>query len=185
MVGRKWESAEGTVVATEVAVQTQAGYEDRLRYVVDVRPASGDPFRTTLEEPKFIRGGFAQPGVGAVIGVLFDPKSNKAKFDTSDPRINLTRGGDAAQAAFDAAASASPGTAPPATGLGGFAGVQVLDGAEASQVADALRAAGVAVPGQAEDDPAARLAQLDDLKAKGLVSEAEYAEQRQKIIGSV
>jgi hypothetical protein len=30
MFGRDWESAEATIVATQVAVQTRAGYEDRL-----------------------------------------------------------------------------------------------------------------------------------------------------------
>ena len=107
MVGRHWDTVEGKVVATEVAVETAAGYEDRLRYLVDLQPAGGSPVRVTLDEPKFIRGGFAQPSVGAAISVLFDPKSQKAKFDTSDPRINLSRQPDPDQAAFQAAASAN------------------------------------------------------------------------------
>ncbi len=177
MFGRNWQSADATIVATKVAVQTQAGYEDRLEYVADVNPAGAPPFRVTLQEPRFIKGNgaFVQPPVGAVVGVLFDPKSKKAKFDTTDQRILGPIGADAGQAAFEAAQDAAPGT--PAGGL--VAGeVPVMSGADVASLADALRS------GEA-GDPSARLAKLDELKAKGLVSDAEYQAQRQKIIGSI
>jgi len=38
---------------------------------------------------------------------------------------------------------------------------------------------------QGAGGPAGRLEKLEDLKAKGLVSDAEYATQRQKIIDAV
>jgi hypothetical protein len=179
MVGRKWETVEGRVVATEVAVETAAGYEDRLRYLVDLQPRGGAAVRVTLEEPKFIRGGFSQPSVGDPISVLFDPKSQKAKFDTSDPRINLSRHQDADQAAFQAAASASPGTPAPVTD-----GLQSLGAAAAAEIADAVKSVGSST-GTPPDDPAARLAKLEDLKRRGLVTDAEYAAQRQRIIDAV
>ena len=78
MVGRHWESAEATIVATQVAVVTAAGYKNRLEYAVDVHPANEPVFRAMLREPKFIKGGFSQPAIGAVVGVLFDPKSKDA-----------------------------------------------------------------------------------------------------------
>src|ERR1700680_4471398 len=102
MVGRHWESAEATIVATQVAVITAAGYKNRLEYAVDVHPASGPVVRVTLREPKFIKGGFSQPAVGDVVGVLFDPKSKDAKFDTSDPRLWVTPMEEAARREFDA-----------------------------------------------------------------------------------
>lgn len=182
MLGRNLESAEGTVVATEVAVQTAAGYEDRLRYAVDVHPSTGPAFRVTLEEPKFIRGGFAQPSVGDVLGVLYDPKKKTAKFDTSDPRINASTQQGADKATFEAAATASPGTAPPPRSDQ----MQVLTGVDTAQLANApslSKAAGTEA--HKTEDPSARLAKLDDLKAKGLVSDAEYSAQREKIIDSV
>jgi hypothetical protein len=79
MFGRDWESAEATIVATQVAVQTRAGYEDRLEYVVDVHLATGSAFRVTLQEPKFIKGegGFSQPAVGAVVGGCSTPRARR------------------------------------------------------------------------------------------------------------
>ena len=180
MLGRNnWDTVEGRVVATEVATETAAGYEDRLRYLVDIQPTGGSPVRVRLEEPKFIRGGFAQPGVGAVISVLYDPKSQKAKFDTSDPRINLSTQQSASDAAFQAAASASPGSPPPVA-----AGNPTLDTGTAGEVVTALNATGITAAGPPED-PAARLAKLEDLKRQGVISDAEYTAQRQRIIGEV
>jgi hypothetical protein len=181
MVGRHWDTVEGRVVATEVAVETAAGYEDRLRYLVDIQPPGGSTVRVKLEEPKFIRGGFAQPSVGAAISVLFDPKSQKAKFDTSDPRINLSRQPDAGQAAFEAAAAASPGTPPPVVNELQALGVSAAG--EISGAPGSVGRSGSATGNQ--DDPAARLAKLEDLKKKGLVTDAEYAAQRQRIIDAV
>jgi hypothetical protein len=189
MVGRHWESAEATIVATKVAVITAAGYVNRLEYAVDVHPANGPVFRATLREPKFIKGGFHQPAVGAVVGVLFDPKSQEAKFDTSDPRIKITTQEEAARAAYEAATSAPPGTTVP--GVPGQ--VQVLSGSDAAPIVNALLSnpslSGVeglqALHPDTGGSPAERLEKLEDLKAKGLISDAEYAAQRQKIIDAV
>jgi hypothetical protein len=188
MVGRQWESAEGTIVATQVAVQTAAGYVNRLEYAVDVHRADGSVVRVTLREPKFIKGGFSQPAVGAVVGVLFDPRREDAKFDTSDPRLKISVREDAKRAAFDAAVAGSPGTATP--GVPGQ--IQVLSGADAAPIVNALLSSeslsgvdGLQGLGRDAGGPAERLEKLDDLKAKGLVSDAEYAAQRQKIIGTV
>lgn len=174
MFNREWQRVDGKVVATEVAVETAAGYEDRLRYAVDIQRPDGSAQRVTLEEPKFIRGGFAQPGVGDVVGVLVDPKSQKAKFDTADPRINLGAQQAAGRASFDAATAAAAGTPPPVA----------PDLASLAEQAEAAIAATAASPGE-NDDTAARLAKLDDLRTRGLITEAEYASQRQKIIDAV
>lgn len=187
MVGRHWESAEATIVATQVAVITAAGYKNRLEYAVDVHPANGPVFRATLREPKFIKGGFSQPAIGAVVGVLFNPKSNDAKFDTSDPRLWITTREEAERRAFEAAASASPGTA-----AGVPVQMQVLSGSDAAPIVNALLSNESLSGVESLDalrrgggDPAERLEKLDDLKAKGLISDAEYATQRQKIIDAV
>ena len=185
MVGRHWESAEAMIVATQVAVITAAGYENRLEYAVDVQPANGPVFRATLREPKFIKGGFSQPAIGAVVGVLFDPKSKDAKFDTSDPRLWITTREEAERRAFESAASASPGTAAP----GVPAQMQVLSGSDAAPIVNALLSdeslSGVEGLRAGAGGPAERIEKLDDLKAKGLISAAEYATQRQKIIDAV
>ncbi len=188
MVGRHWESAEGKIVATQVAVVTAAGYVNRLEYAVDIQPATGPVIRVTLREPKFIKGGFSQPTVGDVVGVLFDSKSNEAKFDTSDPRLKISVRDNAKRAAFEAAASGTPGTDAPAV----FDQMQVLSGSDAAPIVNAVLASeqvrgaeGLQGLRPGGGGPAERLEKLDDLKAKGLVNDAEYAAQRQKIIDAV
>ena len=188
MVGHHWEPAEATIVATKVAVITAAGYVNRLEYAVDVHPADGTDFRVTLREPKLIKGGFHQPQIGDVIGVLFDPKTHEAKFDTSDQRLTITYKEQKERDVFEAAASAAPGTAAP----GIPDQIQVLSGADAAPIVNALLAnqslsgvEGLQALRRDDDGPAERLAKLDGLKAKGLVSDAEYAAQRQKIIDAV
>ncbi|HSO97026.1 MAG TPA: SHOCT domain-containing protein [Acidimicrobiia bacterium] len=189
MVGRRhWESAEATIVATQVAVTTAAGYVDRLEYAVDVHPADGSAFRVTLREPKFIKGGFHQPQIGDVVGVLFDPKTHDAKFDTSDQRLTITFQEQREREAFETAASGAPGTAAP----GMPDQIQVLSGADAGPIVNALLSnqsiggvEGIQALRRDGDGPAERLAKLDDLKAKGLVSDAEYGAQRQRIIDAI
>lgn len=56
-----------------------------------------------------------------------------------------------------------------------------LDAATAGAVA--LQSAPAAAPAAA--DPAARLRRLEELKAEGLLSEAEHAEQRQRILDTM
>ena len=66
-------------------------------------------------------------------------------------------------------------------------GVTVFDEVALKNDLDAA-AAGAAVqtaPVAAATDPAARLRRLDELRAEGLLSEAEHAEQRQRILGSM
>ena len=181
-------SAEATIVATQVAVITAAGYVNRLEYAVDVHPADGTDFRVTLREPKLIKGGFHQPQIGDTVGVLFDPTTHDAKFDTSDQRLTITFKEQKEREAFEAAASAAPGTTAPRVPDQ----IQVLSGADAAPIVNALLSneslSGVErLPAthRGEDGPAERLAKLDDLKAKGLVSDAEYAAQRQKILDAI
>lgn len=171
MFGRKWEAADATIIAKHPR-STAAGYEQRYDYVIDVHPADAEAFRTTIHEgflgPK---GGFADPEIGATVGVLYEPKSRKVKFDNADPRLMSAPEFQSTEARFAEAASALPGTSP-------------ID-------ADPLVDLGVAVSPAHEDigtrasDPGARLRELEELRAEGLISEDEYTAQRQKIIDGI
>jgi hypothetical protein len=192
MLGHRWEAAEATVVARQVRSQ-RAGFEPNYDFVVDVSPSSGPSIRATIHEGfRGPTGGFAAPSIGDVVGVLYDPKSREVKFDNADPRLSRAPATQSAADAFAAAAAAQPGTAATGTGLSG--GVQVSSGTDASgmlgalmsgQGADALAAIkGAEQPTEAAD-PAERLAKLKALKDSGILTEAEYESQRQKIIGAI
>jgi hypothetical protein len=67
-------------------------------------------------------------------------------------------------------------------------GVTVFDEVALKNDLDAASAGAVAVqaaPVAAPTDAAARLRRLDELRAEGLLSEAEHAEQRLRILGSM
>jgi hypothetical protein len=186
MLGHHWEKAEATIVARTVR-EWSAGGRPRHDFVLDVRPVSGPPLRVTIHDGP--GDDFADPGVGDVLRVLYDPKNQHVKWDHSDPWL------------VDSAAAAAPfGTSPggPGYGIAGAAGVQYLSGAAASEMLNNLfgpggaeaiaalkaRARAQAGPG-AGHDPGERLARLQALQDRGLLTEAEYEAQRQRIISEI
>jgi Short C-terminal domain len=191
MLGHRWERAEATVVARTVRVQP-AGSRPHYDFVVDVRPSSGPPVRVTIHDGP--AGDFDDPVVGDVLRVLYDPKHQHVKWDLTDPWLV-----DAAadrRATLDALASGTlPGAFGPATG-GVSGSVQYLDGAAASEMlgalfgpnaADTIAAMRASAPGHAAHavDPAERLSRLRALLDSGVLTEAEYETQRQKIIDTI
>ncbi|HEX3715091.1 MAG TPA: SHOCT domain-containing protein [Trebonia sp.] len=181
MLGHHWETAEATVVARTVRVQP-AGRMPHYDFVVDVRPGSGPPVRLTIHDGP--AGDFDDPSVGDVLRVLYDAKHQHVKWDLSDPWL------------LDAAANRRA-AGPPGISVAGFGGgVQYLSGDAASEMLGALFGPGGADTiaamkaraghdGAPAADPAERLARLQALRERGLLTEAEYEAQRQKIIGAI
>jgi hypothetical protein len=101
MFGRGWESAQATILASRIKSTTGDGMVSIREFVAEVRPAAGEPFRTTLQEPH-IATNFWAPDVGAVVGVLVDVKRRRAKFDKSDPSLSAKGRMAASDAAFRA-----------------------------------------------------------------------------------
>jgi hypothetical protein len=162
MLGHHWTKAEATIIAKEPRPMT-GGYQQTYNYVVDVQRVDGPPIRATIHEGfRAPDGGFADPAIGAVIGVLYD-KNSEVKFDVDDPRLSLGDGKNAAAAAFAAAANAAPGTPPPVAPPSAGS-VHTID----------LRGS---------TDPADRLAKLDALRASGVLDEASYQSARSAIVG--
>lgn len=160
MLGHHWEHAEATVVAKSPRPMT-AGYAQTYDYVVDVQPSAGPPIRATIHEGfRAPDGGFADPAIGATVGVLYDAKHEKVKFDTDDPRLSMGHDKQDAAAAFAAAAAAPPGTPPPAAAGSTVHTVIVSDGS---------------------GDPGDRLAKLEKLRQSGLLDEAGYESARRAV----
>ena len=194
MLGHRWERAEATVVARSVRTQ-RAGFAPDYDFVLDVRPSSDPPLRVTIHEGFTAPdGGFSNPSVGDVVGVLYDPKNQHVKFDNSDPRLSAGPAKQAVSEAFADIASAPPGT--PAAGAeipggpGSPANVQTFTGEAANEMLGALLGPGGAdavagMKARAAGDPTSRLAKLQALKDSGVLTEAEYETQRQKIIEAI
>ena len=196
MLGHHWEKAEATVVARFVREQA-VGRTPRYDFLVDVRPYGGTPQRMTIQDGP---ADFDDPSVGDVLGVLYDRKSQRVKWDSSDPWL---RDSAAARRAggngFASSAAAPPGTPPgdPWSEMAGSdGGVQSFSGAAASEMLGALFGpAGAetiaAMKARARDqatpagDPAERLARLQALRDSGVLTEAEYEAQRQEIIRAI
>jgi hypothetical protein len=196
MLGHHWEKAEATVVARFVREQA-VSRTPRYDFLVDVRPYSGSPQRMTIQDGP---ADFDDPSDGDVLGVLYDRKNQRVKWDNSDPWLRDSAaarraGGDG----FASAAAAPPGTPPvaPWSEMAGFAGsVQSFSGAAASEMLGTLFGPGgaetiAAMKARARDqaapaaDPAERLARLQALRDSGALTEAEYEAQRQKIISAI
>jgi hypothetical protein len=121
MFGRDWQPAEATVIEAisvlaprkNIIGQPNAGREGwNYQAVVEVRPDGVAPFRTEMGIPKPVEH-FTFPTQGPV-GVLFDAKSRKVKWNPNDPRVYSDQD-RAKQAAFDEALRAPAGTEPAVT----------------------------------------------------------------------
>ena len=120
----------------------------------------------------------------------------------------MMRNGGAASAAsgWTAGADAANAAAPVVINASGVPGVRedlmklAMSGGSPEQIMNALKEHGVQVPdaasvqmfsaaaaaaAPAEEDPAARLRKLQDLKRDGLITEDEYETQRTKVLGEI
>lgn len=177
MFGHDWQPAQATIVMVHHKRTTGSGMVTINEYVADVQPKSGDGFRATIQEPN-LAVDFSPPSTGQTVSVLV--KGDKVKFDKDDPQLSRKALKTARDAGFaDVAGSA--------------AGTRVDTGSDGGSILDdiqALLASGTVVnlaggATRAAEDPAARLAKLDALKQRGLMSDTEYAAARQRIIDAI
>lgn len=109
MFGRDWQQADATVVkAAKVPVHKHDRYE-HFEYVVEVHPAGEAPFRAKLTQPE-TGPSFAFPHEGQTVGVKFQPKSRKVKWDRAD--LRSFRPAEDEQAELDAALRGPSGLPP-------------------------------------------------------------------------
>jgi hypothetical protein len=205
MFGHSWENATARIVARD-GKYSGDGMVVTYTYVADVRLPSGEMFRATVLEPT-IATDFWPPNVGDEVSVLVKSNDRKVKFDTDDPRMSAKAHEASGRQAFEAAQHQPPGTPPAAWAassdlpqalaaqlaqLGTASDVSVhVVGGDSAEGQAALRAAlaqwggAAAVGAEPVATPEARLAKLQALHAGGLLTEAEYAEQRHRILDEI
>jgi hypothetical protein len=208
VLGHHWEPGEATVVTSQHS-NGPAGSVAYREYLIDVRRAGGSPpFRTKLGV-SYYGGGEATDrhrrfNDGDVFPVLCDVKREKAKWDYDDPRIY--KPGQSPQdrkekkkkpSEFDVAAAQPPGT-PVTTGHRNaeapMSDKELVRDARAMSDEELLRdpramaallrqkrAASARDAGA--DDQLARLQELGELHASGVLTDAEFAEQKAKLLG--
>jgi hypothetical protein len=224
VLGHHWEPGEATIIACQEEHEFSYWPDDASArtYVVDVRPASGAPaFRTEVRRSYKHREAMNPEsglGAGELITVDCDPKHEKAKFDESDPRLYKDgqvpgKGHQSplpAEAAFEAAAAAPPGTPVPAAAapnelaeaLGSGPVADILQqlsqdpegfraqvkaqgsGASAFVVTDAGLAPVGPTPAGQQTDVADQLTKLAALRDSGVLTDAEFEAQKQKLLGT-
>jgi hypothetical protein len=198
--GQSWDKAEATIVARD-AKFTGDGSVATYTYVADVRLASGEIFRATVNEPT-IATDFWAPSIGDPVSVLVRSKDRKVKFDKDDERLSVKAFEANKKKAFEAAQqqpAGAPSAAPAATtqlppgvaeklaqlGIAGGTPMQVFtaDSAQGQAALAAFTHAGTpAAPAPAVLTPEARLVALQGMHDRGLLTDAEYTEQRHRIL---
>jgi hypothetical protein len=134
---------QATIVATHVKRTTADAAVTIDEFSADVVPVSGAPFRALLQPPG-IATNFWPPKVGDVVRAHADVRRQKAKFDTSDPKISYKAQKASIDAQFQSTLAQPASTAPTAS-------LQ-------ERTADGLE----------------RIAQLKKMKEQGLLTEAGY-----------
>jgi hypothetical protein len=211
MFGSTWNKAEATIVARNTKYSGD-GSVSTHEFVADVRLPNEAPFRATIHEPT-IATDFWPPNIGDIVSVLVKDKDQKVKFDKDDDRLSAKAFESKKNQAFEAAKHrpvGQPGTPipsyvptamPPAIAerlaqLGSNAGQPMpVFTADAAQAQALFAAFGQTAPGAygqpmppvppVDADPAARLAKLQALRDSGLLSDAEFATQRQRILDAI
>jgi hypothetical protein len=198
MFGHGWQKGEATIVAVHNKRTTGSGMVTIHEYLADVRTADRPTLRTVIQEPNICID-FAPPNSGSTVSVLI--KGDKVKFDQDDPRISSKARKAAADARFASqvngtgtrstdSLAAVTGLPDIASLLGGQAGIEQIRAfaAQARASGSSTFVGGSAVPPAApadHDDPAARLANLETLRQRGLMTDAEYATARKRIIDAL
>ncbi|MGA8245659.1 MAG: SHOCT domain-containing protein [Nocardioides sp.] len=198
MFGQDWDRAEATIVARD-AKFTGDGAVATYTYVADVRLSSGETFRATVREPT-IATDFWAPSIGDVVSVLVRAKDRKVKFDKDDDRLSVKAYDASQKKAFEDAQQQPAGTGPaarvssrelPDALAGKLAQLGIVPGTPMQVFT------GDSVPGQEAlaafthaatpivQTPEARLARLQSLHERGLVTADEYAEQRRRILDEI
>jgi hypothetical protein len=135
-----------------------------------VMPDAADPFNTVIQVPYPAKAG--GPAIGSMIGVLYDPKhTGKVAID---PSVATESWGSVQQKTINQIVSQVPN---PASGLI-IAGGQVIAGGQQ------LSPAAATTPATTTPSVAEELERLADLKARGVLSDAEFQAQKQKLLGS-
>lgn len=120
MFGHDWQPAEGTLVDVR-AVHSGSGEHAHVRriFLMDVRPSSGEPFRTEVKEPLWASSFIAPAVPGEKVRLKCDPARQEARFDDSEQKSSKKAARSADAQRYEAELQAGIGSGPAATGDGG------------------------------------------------------------------
>jgi hypothetical protein len=168
MFGSRWDKGEATIVARNALSSHSSDGTPVYEFVGDVRVADRSPFRATIQTPR-IATDFWDPRPRDVVGVLVRLKDSKVKFDKDDARLSFKAYQARQKQAFDDVKT----------------GDVKAQEAGAPDLARMMAAQLSALQDQPGADPATRLGTLAKLHALGLLTDAELAEQRQRILDEI
>jgi hypothetical protein len=119
MFGHDWQPAEGTIVAVHYSEAGNAAKTvNAVKYLVDVRPASGgEPFRAEVEPPSLMLS-FKFPHEGQVCRMEADAARKKARFDRNDPTLSKKTDERSAKARYEALKNQPPDPPQPSSDAG-------------------------------------------------------------------
>jgi hypothetical protein len=196
MFGKKWEYGQARIVACQLH-QTISPRAGRLLYdfVADITPDSGGaPFRATFTTAfDFVEDYDVIPSVGEDVRARFRPGGEHPNLDPDALNARAQAVKDAATQGFADAAAGAPGTpppgAPPQVARSGPAVVRLTtstDPADIQRMRERLTAArAAATPAPAAADPTAKLRELAELHASGVLSDAEFASAKARILAEL
>jgi hypothetical protein len=201
----KWVKGKAKVIAVDRHSTTFSDGAPAVTvdgFVLEVQPADGEPFRANVEPAGFNHAllhvessNFRHPVEGEIVSVEYDPESRAVRFDMSDPALQAKASRhareDAEHAAYEDALNAPLGAhAIQGAPVEALAGLGDLGDLKARLLQMAAQNPGAVIDlrssqpptGQASD-PVDRLAKLADLKDRGVLTDAEFAAEKAKILG--
>jgi hypothetical protein len=101
MFGKKWESASGVVINSQLTGGYGSPDSTTREFVIEVTTKAGEVFRAKVGQPRNSTN-FWDPKIGQRVLVEYDPASRSVRFDKSDPGINAKIQIKASESAFDA-----------------------------------------------------------------------------------
>jgi len=188
MFGKKMVEGKATILAVEGYTgfkSTGPNYAwEHCKYIVEVRPETGDAFRAeTVAKVAFLGG----PSEGDVVNCKYDPNSHKVELLLDgDPRYDPRLQRAAEKAQHDAILHGTPGASPALSS----SGYTPLDPElQALMDADEAERAGAASGPPSSPAPASQssrldqLQQLGELHKQGVLSDAEFEQEKARILG--
>lgn len=141
-----------------------------MQVELEVQGETGAPYKLQYAFPSTRMKAALTPGMTVPVKIMpDDPQHIAIHWDAQQANI-AAQGGD-----MNAAMS----------GLSSFYGSSANDAMKAAMAGQPAAAAGASAPAAAASTPEERLAKLEDLRSKGVLSETEYQQKRNEIIADI
>lgn len=103
MFGRNWKSAEGKCIDVRYkGAGNMAKTGNDVWYLMEVQPATGEPFRVEVQPPPLMMSFRAPPLSERTVRMKCNVAHTKAKFDRTDPLLSKKADEQAFKAQYQA-----------------------------------------------------------------------------------